>query len=328
MSVCRGFIFFVEDHEIGKRLDILIASRISEISRSRVAFLIENGMIRVDGSVKKPGYRVNPNEKISGNIPLPKLPDIKPEPIPIQILYEDSHLVVVNKQAGIVVHPGPGHPSGTLVNGLLYHCQDFTGIGDELRPGIVHRLDKDTSGVLVVAKDELSHRNLSFQFKSRNIEKNYLALVYGKMTDESGVVSFKIGRHPVDRKKMSIKSRNGRTALTLWRVLECFGKASLLDLNLKTGRTHQIRVHCAAIHHPIIGDPVYGRRGDRKHSPSLSASTSVVDSRWVRRQMLHARRIQFKHPVTQETLTVDAPVPKDMEMLIDALRRESDKTAE
>ena len=316
-----GFTFLVEDHESGKRLDALVAIRIPEFSRSRAALLIQNGNIRVEGAAKKPGYRVKPDEEISGTIPRSKPPKFEPEPIQIDILYEDTHLIVINKQPGLVIHPAPGHPSGTLVNALLYHCPDLEGVGAELRPGIVHRLDRDTSGVLVVAKNEITHRIMSSQFKSRRIEKNYLALVHGEMETESGSISLAVGRHPVDRKKMSVKSPKGRTAETFWQVKERFEGATLLDLSLKTGRTHQIRVHCAAIHHPIIGDAVYGGgRRTKKKTAHQAGVASIISSEFVTRQMLHARRIQFMHPVTQEIMSIRAPVPQDMEKILQALR--------
>jgi 23S rRNA pseudouridine1911/1915/1917 synthase len=315
------FTILVHKHESGTRLDILLTSRIDDFSRSHAAHLILKGSIRIDGTVKKPGYRVKPGDEIFVFIPPPQPVDFKPEPIKIDILYEDKHLIVVNKNPGIVVHPAPGHYSGTLVNALLYHCPDLEGIGAELRPGIVHRLDQDTSGAIVIAKENRSHRNLASQFKSRKVKKNYLALVYGDMESESGVISFTIGRHPVDRKKMSIQSRKGRTAETTWQARERFSGFTLLDLILKTGRTHQIRVHCAAIHHPIVGDSVYcGRKVRKKPAQEMNIS-GAIDSVAVSRQMLHAWRLEFTHPITQERLSIEAPIPKDMADLIDVLRR-------
>ncbi|MBW1835853.1 MAG: RluA family pseudouridine synthase [Deltaproteobacteria bacterium] len=321
MPSSGAFTILVHKHESGTRLDTLLTSRIDDFSRSHAAHLILKGSIRVDGTVKKPGYRVKPGDEISVFIPPPKPVDFNPEPIKIDILYEDKHLIVVNKKPGIVVHPAPGHYSGTLVNALLYHCPDLEGIGAELRPGIVHRLDQDTSGAIVIAKGNRSHRNLASQFKSRKVKKNYLALVYGDMESESGVISFAIGRHPVDRKKMSIQSRKGRTAETRWQARERFSGFTLLDLILKTGRTHQIRVHCAAIHHPIVGDSVYcGRKVRKKLAQEMDMSGSI-DSVAVSRQMLHAWRLEFTHPITQECLSIEAPIPKDMADLIDVLRK-------
>lgn len=311
-----SFTIFVDMSDSGKRLDLLIASRISDCSRSVATTLIRNGMIRVQGVAKKPGYRVKPGDKICGAIPPPEPVLFKPEPIPIHILYEDDDIIVVDKQPGLVVHPAPGHYSGTLVNGLLYHCPGLEGIGGKLRPGIVHRLDKDTSGVLVAAKNGAAHQNLSKQFKSRKITKKYLALVYGKMDTDSGTVSLPIGRHPVDRKKMSTNSRKSRIAETSWQIRERFELASLIEVNLKTGRTHQIRVHCAAIRHPVIGDPVYGGRKSGK-----MVTGEKYDFKSVPRQMLHAWRLVFIHPMTKRIVSFEAPIPSDMQDMITSLRR-------
>jgi 23S rRNA pseudouridine1911/1915/1917 synthase len=310
-----AFTIQVGPADSGKRLDLYIAALIPDCSRSVATTLIRNGKIRVQGAVKKPGYRVRAGDEVHGHIPPPTPILFKPEPIPIDILFEDVHIIVVNKQPGLVVHPAPGHYSGTLVNSLLYHCPLIEGIGTALRPGIVHRLDKDTSGVLVVAKNDRAHRHLAKLFKARLVQKNYLALVYGAMESDSGTISLPIGRHPVDRKKMSTKSRKTRVAETTWRIIERFGSASLIELDLKTGRTHQIRVHCAAIHHPVIGDPVYGRRNTWKnvaHGQDLFGS--------IKRQMLHAWRLAFTHPATQEAVSFEAPLPADMQGVSDALR--------
>ena len=311
-----AFTIQVKPADSGKRLDLLIAALIPDCSRSVATALIRNGKIRVQGMVKKPGYRVRAGDEVHGHIPPPEPILFKPEPIPIDILFEDDHIIVVNKQPGLVVHPAPGHYSGTLVNGLLYHCSLIKGIGTALRPGIVHRLDKDTSGVLVVAKNDRAHQHLAKLFKTRQVQKKYLALVLGTMETDSGTISMPIGRHPVDRKKMSTKSRKTRVAETTWRIKERFEAASLIELDLKTGRTHQIRVHCAAIHHPVIGDPVYGRRNAWKnvaHVQDLFCS--------IKRQMLHARRVEFSHPATLETVYFEAPLPADMQGVIADLRR-------
>jgi 23S rRNA pseudouridine1911/1915/1917 synthase len=306
-----SFTIRVDATDSGKRLDLLVASRIVDCSRSFAATLIRDGKIRIQGVVKKPGYRVKAGEEVRGHIPFPEHVLFKPEPIPIDILHEDGDIIVVNKQPGLVVHPAPGHYSGTLVNALLYHCPMLEGIGGKLRPGIVHRLDKDTSGVLVVAKNSGAHHRLSDQFKRRTIKKKYLALVHGKMKADSGTISLPIGRHPVDRKKMSTHSKKSRNAETTWKVKERFTLATLIDIDLKTGRTHQIRVHCAAINHPVMGDPVYGgRRGRIKMDHRLS----------VPRQMLHALRLELTHPSTHTILCFEAPIPSDMLDTITALR--------
>ena len=260
MPAKGAFTIRVMPSDQAKRLDVLVASFLSGQTRTFVAGLITDEHIRVDGRPKKPGYRVKSGEQISGIIPPPAPVEFKPEPIALDILFEDEHIIVVNKQPGLVVHPAPGHFSGTLVNGLLYHCPDLGGIGGELRPGIVHRLDKDTSGTLVVAKNDAAHTHLSRQFKSRQVQKVYLALVHGNVKSATGSVKLPVGRHPVDRKRMSTVSPRGRSAQTDWTVKEQFHGFTLLELNLKTGRTHQIRVHCDAIRHPIVGDKVYRPR--------------------------------------------------------------------
>jgi len=310
-----AFTILVEPPDSGKRLDLYIASNISDCSRSVATHLIRNGKIRVQGMVRKPGYRVKAGDEICGCIPPPTPILFKPEPIPIEILHEDDDIIVINKQTGIVVHPAPGHYSGTLVNALLYHCPKLNGIGGALRPGIVHRLDKDTSGVLVAAKNDRAHLHLSRQFKSRRVKKQYLALVYGKMESDSGSVSFPIGRHPVDRKKMSTNSRKSRAAETTWQIRERFELASLIEVNLKTGRTHQIRVHCAAIKHPVMGDKVYGPRKNWKNAPYSNRQFGSVP-----RQMLHAWRLELTHPGTEEKVSFEAPIPSDMQAVITALR--------
>ena len=316
-----AFTIHVEPADSGRRLDVYVGALIPDCSRSTAATLIHNGNIQVNGAVKKPGYRVKPGDEVNGHIPPPAPILFKPEPIPINILYEDDHIIVVNKQSGLVVHPAPGHYSGTLVNGLLYHCPLIAGIGAALRPGIVHRLDKDTSGVLVVAKNDKAHRHLAKLFKARKVQKKYLALVYGAMESDSGKISLPIGRHPLDRKKMSTKSSKTRIAETTWQIKERFETASLIELDLKTGRTHQIRVHCAAIHHPVIGDPVYGRRNAWKN---VARGRDLFGS--IHRQMLHARCLEFSHPATQETVCFEAPLPADMQGVINALRGVSSTT--
>jgi 23S rRNA pseudouridine1911/1915/1917 synthase len=313
-----SFIFFVEESSSGKRLDLFIASQISNCSRSHAATLIRSGIIHVHGDIKKPGYRIKTGDKISGYIPPPESISYEPEPIPLDLLYFDDDLIVINKQPGLVVHPAPGHYGGTLVNALLYHFPELQGVGGKARPGIVHRLDKDTSGTLVVAKNDFSHQCLSMQFKTRQIIKEYLALVHGEMMDDSGDISLPIGRHPVDRKKMATASRKTREALTCWHVKERFTGITLLKLNLMTGRTHQIRVHCAAINHPIVGDPVYTSRKEEKNILSKIGLPDAAKS--ISRQMLHSWRLTLVHPVTQKILTFESPLPDDMKKLIGKLR--------
>ena len=310
------FSFNAKDINTRQRLDQVIASRLPGCSRSYASLLIQNKKILVKGKVKKPGYRVKPGDEISGIIPEPETIKAEPEPLHLQILYEDKHLIVIDKKAGVVVHPAPGHPSGTIVNGILYHCPDIAAIGGKLRPGIVHRLDKDTSGTMVIAKNSESHNNLVEQFKSRNIKKEYLALVYGSMDSDSGFIKLPIGRHPVDRKKMSTFSKRGRYAETCWSTKEDFKGASFLKVKIKTGRTHQIRVHLSAINHPLVGDSVYcsGKKFKKASGPAAEVLKNV------KRQMLHSHRLVFIHPATGNEMAFVSKLPDDMAKTIDQLR--------
>lgn len=286
--------------EQGRRLDLYLLQKIpSKISRNFVQKAIKEGKITVNGKPQKPSYLVKVKDVIFVPDAEPVMtPSIEPEPIDLEILYEDHDLIVINKPAGMIVHPIPSHMSGTVVNALLYHCEDLQGIGGELRPGIVHRLDKDTSGVMVVAKNDLAHRILSQQFKDRKISKLYLALVRGRVDTQQGEIKVSLARHPILRTKMSVNDA-GRVAITSYRVLKHFGdKASLVAVYPKTGRTHQIRVHMKYIGHPILGDKLYGN--------SYGAS----------RQMLHAAKLGFYHPRTDEWLTFVAPIPDDFKSLI------------
>ena len=313
----------VTQSDQGKRLDVVVAAHLPACSRSLATSLIAEDKIRVDGQNKKPGYRVRIGEHIEGSIPEPEPIAFKPEPIELDRLFEDRHLIVVNKPPGLVVHPAPGHYSGTLVNALLYHCKDLEGIGAKLRPGIVHRLDKDTSGALVVAKTTAAHEHLSQQFKAREVDKEYLALVFGEPKSDTGVVRLPIGRHPIDRKRMSTKSTKQREAETAWEVYERFKGFTLLRLHLHTGRTHQIRVHCAAVHHPVVGDPVYGPRHFIKHLKKNIhgiPDSIIAELKAIKRQMLHAVRLGFTHPATGEKMVFEAPMPPDMAQLLDRLR--------
>ncbi|MEE8399903.1 MAG: RluA family pseudouridine synthase [Desulfobacterales bacterium] len=320
------FSFQVDRNDIGQRLDVVITAHIPGCSRAYASSLISEGSIQVHGARKKPGYRVKAGEAISALIPPPKPISAQPEPMDIDVVHEDDDLIVINKPPGLVVHPAPGNPTGTLVNGLLHHCPDLKGIGGEIRPGIVHRLDKDTSGILVVAKTASALTHLAHQFKTRQIQKTYLALVGGDVTPDTGRISLPIGRHPVDRKRMAALARargkhpkkgRHREAETRWAVEERFEGACLLKLYPTTGRTHQLRVHCSTIGYPIIGDPVYGGIRARRlpalkntHGDRLSAN----------RQMLHAWKITFTHPASGEQDTFSAAPPQDMAELICALR--------
>jgi 23S rRNA pseudouridine1911/1915/1917 synthase len=317
----RALKITVKAPDGGKRLDFIVSAVSPDCSRGLAAELIRAGRVRVCDAVKKAGYRVRIGEEISVMIPPPAVSAFGPEAIPLHILYEDAAMVVINKQPGIVVHPSPGHASGTLVNALLHHCPGIEAIGGELRPGIVHRLDQDTSGAMVIAKNAIAMKHLAEQFKSRSIRKDYLALVYGVVKADCGTISLPIGRHPVDRKRMSTRSRKTRTAETDWFVEERFDGVTLLRVQIHTGRTHQIRVHCVEIHHPIVGDPVYGGRRKSRMVAGLSPRVQRL-TRSAGRQMLHAWRLQFIHPVTEVPVQFESPLPADMATVVTALRGE------
>jgi 23S rRNA pseudouridine1911/1915/1917 synthase len=311
--------FVASQKDEKQRLDRAVADHIAEISRSHVTDLIKSGGVHVNNVViQKPGYRLKLGDTVSITIESPKHPAPRPEQTALSILYEDDDLLVVNKPHGMVVHSGAGHDSGTLVNALLFHCPELEGVGDKRRPGIVHRLDKDTSGCIIVAKNETAHKKLSQQFMTRNIKKIYLALVYGVMKEKKGTITLPIGRHPVDRKKMSTISKKGRSSETVWKVKKSFNDVTLLEIDIKTGRTHQIRTHLAAVNHPVVGDPTYG---GKKRKKSISSKILSEALRKINRQMLHAWKISFQHPRTEETISVEAPLPEDMETLLKNLKR-------
>jgi 23S rRNA pseudouridine1911/1915/1917 synthase len=304
-----------EDAE-GERLDAWLARRLPSLSRARVQALIEAGNVRLDGARSRRSARLRAGQVVHVHVP-PAVPaEPQPEDIPIAVVYEDAHLVIVNKPAGLVVHPGAGTARGTLVNALLRHVRDLSGVGGVLRPGIVHRLDRGTSGLLVVAKDDETHRALSRQFAGRTVEKEYLALVLGVPGRTAGEVDAPIGRDTVHRHKMSVRAARGREARTSWRVEERFDGAALLRVRIHTGRTHQIRVHLASIGHPVAGDATYG--GTRTRSPRRAAASEALFS--LARPALHAARIAFNHPATGERLTFEAPLPADLEAVLASLR--------
>jgi 23S rRNA pseudouridine1911/1915/1917 synthase len=305
--------FLVGESESGARLDLALAT-LAECSRSQARRWIELGRVRVNAQPVQPSQRVRAGDLVEATPPEPEPAAAAPEPIALAVLHEDADLIVLDKPPGLVVHPAPGHPGGTLVNALLHHCVDLAGVGDVLRPGIVHRLDRGTSGVLVVAKSDAAHRNLSEQFRVHSVLRVYKALVRGVPGDDAGRVDLAIGRHPRDRKRMSVRREGGRAATTLWRVERRFPKSqrTLLEVRPRTGRTHQIRVHLAAAGLPIAGDPVYGRRGRSAHETTLL------------RPALHAEQLGFTHPRSGERLEFLAPLPPDLAGLLTALeRRES-----
>lgn len=306
----------VPDAAAGERLDRFVARSLSDTARAQIQRWIIDGYIRVQGVVKKPAYLVRAGERIELHPPEPLPLAILPEPIPLDIVYEDSHLVVVNKAAGMVVHPGAGQLQGTLVNALLAHCHDLTGIGDALRPGIVHRLDKGTSGAIVVAKSQNVHQALVKQFQARTIEKIYVAMVIGKIRP-TGTIESLIGRHPTDRKRMSTRARHGKPAITHWRVTEYFGDAAAwVEVNLATGRTHQIRVHLSAQGHPLIGDVTYGgARGMKRLPPPWHTVLQTFQ-----RPALHAWKLAFQHPITEVRILCEAPFPSDVLLLAEQCR--------
>jgi 23S rRNA pseudouridine1911/1915/1917 synthase len=286
------------------RLDQFLARELPKYSRSRLQQLVRKEFITLNGSPARPRDLVRSGDRIAINEPAPERIDNQPEAIPIHVLYEDEDLIVINKPAGLVVHPGAGHREHTLVNALLHHFPKLSGIGGMERPGIVHRLDKETSGCLVVAKNDEAHRGLSEQFEQRTVEKIYLALVVGRMRKNAGTVDEKIGRHPVDRQRMSIASRRGREAKTEYRVLSSSDETSLVECKLHSGRTHQVRVHLQHLGHPVLGDKIYGK----KHAKDFA------------RQMLHAWKLGFQHPRTGEWKNFEAPLPTDFENAVKSLR--------
>jgi 23S rRNA pseudouridine1911/1915/1917 synthase len=307
----------------GTRLDLFLVSACSDLSRSRIQKLIEEGSVRLGGAPARRSHVVKAGDEVEIEVPEPKPVALEPEEIPLSILYEDEHLLAIDKPAGLVVHPAPGHASGTLVNALLHHVKDLQGVGGELRPGIVHRLDRDTSGVLLVAKTDLAHASLSRQMKKRGMRKEYLALVAGIPRVRKGEVAFAIGRDPRDRKRMKAfrtteePPAGVREARTLYEIeRDWFGLGlTLLRCRLVTGRTHQIRVHLAASVLPLVGDPVYGRpRYDRVSDPSLRKRLAEFP-----RQALHADRVGFRHPATNEPVEIAAPMPEDMASLLEDL---------
>ena len=301
------FTFAAEKEDVGTRIDVFLAENMEDLSRSGVQKLIDAGEITLNGGKTKANYKLREKDVIDVVVPEAKEVEILPEDIPLDILYEDADVIVVNKPQGMVVHPAPGHFSGTLVNALMFHCGDeLSGINGEKRPGIVHRIDKDTSGVLMIAKNDMAHQSLAAQLAEHSITRKYNAVVYNGFNEDEGTVNKPIGRNPQDRKKMAVTEKHSRHAVTHYRVLERMEKFTLIEAQLETGRTHQIRVHMTYIGHPLLGDPVYG---PKKQPISLDG------------QALHARVLGFIHPRTGEYMEFEAPLPPHFEALLERLRK-------
>ena len=300
--------FFTVENQDGERIDRYLSEELEDRSRSYIQKLIKENHVTVNQKPVKANYRLSLGDRVEIDLPEAKEPDIKPEDIPLDILYEDKDIIIVNKPKQMVVHPAPGHYSQTLVNALMYHCGfELSGINGTMRPGIVHRIDMDTTGSLVACKNDMAHQSLSKQLKEHSIRRIYVAIVHGNVKEEDGTVNAPIGRHPTERKKMSIHSRNGREAITHYQVLERFGNYTYIQCELETGRTHQIRVHMASLGHPLLGDMVYGPK--KCPFPHLQGQT------------LHARTLGIIHPRTGEYLEVNAPLPAYFIELLDKLRK-------
>jgi len=291
--------------DAGKRIDAWISAQMEDMTRSAVQRLLEEGRITCGGKVPAKNYKLNGTETLEITLPDPVPVDVVPQNIPLDVVYEDEDVIVVNKPKGLVVHPAPGHPDGTLVNALLYHCGDsLSGVGGELRPGIVHRIDRDTSGLIIAAKNDFAHQKLAAQLQDHSLARVYRCIVAGNLKEDSGTVDAPVGRHPVDRKKQAVVA-DGRHAVTHWRVLERFGGFTYVECRLETGRTHQLRVHMAHTGHPLLGDTVYG---SKKAVPGLQG------------QCLHAVGLRFRHPRTDEAVELSCPLTEEFEKQLRKLR--------
>ena len=317
MGAERSFTLSVEPPSAGLRLDLFLVASDLPLSRSQIKRVIDEGRCFVNGSIARAGQRLRLGDAVLFELPEPEPSELEAEAIPLSVLYEDEHLVVVDKPAGMVVHPAPGHSRGTLVAALLAHCTNLSGIGGVLRPGIVHRLDKLTSGVMVATKTDLAHGALAAQFEVHSIERRYIALVAGAIGGECGVFDTLHGRHPVDRKRYTTRVERGRRAITHYRVLERFPDATLVEARLETGRTHQVRVHFAEGGHPLLGDCVYGRAGKKPLLREISATLG--------RQALHARLLAFDHPTRGERMSFSSPLALDIQAAVARLRGARDE---
>ena len=298
--------FQISELEKGERIDVFLAKSMKETSRSNVQRLVAEGHATVNDKVVKTNYKLKEHDRIVVSIPEPQPLELMAENIPLTVVYEDEDIIVINKARGMVVHPATGNYSGTLVNALLEHCNDLSGINGVARPGIVHRLDKDTSGVMIAAKTDRAHIHLAEQIKEHTASRRYLTIVHGNIKEEQGVIKGPIGRHPSDRKKMAVTFVNSKEAITNFRIVERFGAYTLVECKLLTGRTHQIRVHMAYIGHPVVGDPKYGP--ERNHFS-------------IEGQALHSAELTIKHPVTGEKMVFTAALPEDMESILLELRK-------
>lgn len=314
--------FHLQPDQIGPRLDRLLVQLLPEHSRSMLKGLIDAGQVLVDDQIRPPKFRPKAGQTLTVTIPPPRKSALEPVEMPIEVLFEDAHLMILVKRAGLVVHPAPTVHEPTLVHGLLALSDDFSGIGGEERPGIVHRLDRGTSGVMVVAKNEACHRGLVELFKVHDIQRRYIALIRGHLKVREGTWESHQGRHPKNRLKMASVKKGGRVAITHYRALEHYDGASLIELTLETGRTHQIRVHCSEAGHAILGDGVYGKNSHRNlpNLPGLREALAQVDH-----QLLHAKELGFKHPITGEALHFIHPPPPDFQKVLDCFRGEDAK---
>lgn len=308
-EIAEDVTFTVEEGQTGERIDKFVAERMPEVSRTQAQDLIDQESILVNGAKTKSNYKVRTGDVISVAIPQPEEVTIEAEDIPLDVRYEDSDVIVVNKPRGMVVHPAAGHYSDTLVNALLYHCKDLSGINGEIRPGIVHRIDKDTSGLLMAAKNDVAHRGLAHQLKEHTVTRKYIAVVFGVVEHEVGTIDAPIARHSVHRQQMEVR-KDGREAVTHFQVIERLPKHTVVELKLETGRTHQIRVHMEFIGHPLVGDPKYGNQRRNKFGDIIEG------------QALHAQVLGFEHPRTGEYLEFSSDMPPEMVRLIDILRQE------